>query len=133
MTPAAKLLRSDFEAISERSDKVTHDSWEPAAERSLDYSSKDGEREAQEEQVSNSWVQGLIGGDVIDAIVKTAAVPTWSKIPQRDQNAFASVLTPSLDKAMEATTERERLEGWYEFHFIFHLLFRQTPTVPIRI
>ena len=70
----------------------------------------------------------IIKDDIIDAIVRAAAIPTWSKIPRRDQNAFAGILTLSIDKALGASTEAERLNGWYEMHFIFHLFFRQTPT-----
>ena len=69
-----------------------------------------------------------INGDIIEAVVKAAKIPTWSKIPKRDQNAFASVLLLSIEKAMESGSDSERLEGWYEVHFLFHLLLRQTPT-----
>ena len=69
-----------------------------------------------------------INGDIIEAVVKAAKIPTWSKIPKRDQNAFASVLLLSIDKAMESGSDSERLEGWYEVHFLFRLLLRQTPT-----
>ena len=69
-----------------------------------------------------------INGDIIEAVVEAAKIPTWSKIPKREQNAFASVLLLSIEKAMESGSDSERLEGWYEVHFLFHLLLRQTPT-----
>ena len=123
-TPAAKRPLQTYVAINERSSR------EPDVARHLDFSSEESEREPQDAQVpaSDAWIWKLINGDIIEAVVKASKIPTWSKIPKRDQNAFASVLLLSIDKAMESGSDSERLEGWYEVHFLFHLLLRQTPT-----
>ena len=129
-TPATKRILQAREAISERTDKVSQENREPAVQRKLDFNfmGSDGVAPDFRAATSESWIQMLIKDDIIEAIVRAAAVPTWSKIPQRDQNAFAGILTQCIDKAMGAGIERERVEGWYEIHFLFHLFLRQTPT-----